>query len=124
MGIPWETVTLTTLGQNKKLYSGILEEGFILQIFITTWFVNKDSNTARLLALKQTEGRTIIYTALGSEWRQFGAPRKRRPIESVVLDKGVGERIVDDLKEFIENPQWYSQRGTLETQIYPIELCI
>lgn len=68
-------------------------------------------NSARLLALKQTEGRTILYTALGSEWRQFGAPRKRRPLESVVLDVGVGERILDDLVEFIGNPQWYSQRG-------------
>ena len=68
-------------------------------------------NSARLLALKQTEGRTILYTALGSEWRQFGAPRKRRPLESVVLDVGVGERILDDLVDFIGNPQWYSQRG-------------
>lgn len=68
-------------------------------------------NPARLLALKETEGRTILYTALGSEWRQFGAPRKRRPIESVVLDRGVSERICDDLKEFMDNPHWYSQRG-------------
>lgn len=65
-----------------------------------------------MLALKQTEGRTILYTALGSEWRQFGAPRKRRPLESVVLDVGVTERILEDLVDFIGNPQWYSQRGT------------
>nr|CAH0101010.1 unnamed protein product [Daphnia galeata] len=92
MGIPWETVTMTALGRNKNMFKDMLEE-------------------ARLLALKQTEGRTILYTALGSEWRQFGAPRKRRPLESVVLDVGVGERILDDLVEFIGNPQWYSQRG-------------
>lgn len=64
-----------------------------------------------MVALKQTEGRTILYTALGSEWRQFGAPRKRRPLESVVLDVGVAEGIVQDLVDFIGNPQWYSQRG-------------
>ena len=74
-------------------------------------------NPARLLALKQTEGRTILYTALGSEWRQFGAPRKRRPIESVVLDVGVSERILDDLREFIGNPHWYSQRGNFNVKI-------
>ncbi|XP_057381552.1 mitochondrial chaperone BCS1-like [Daphnia carinata] len=92
MGVPWETVTLTALGKNKKMFTDMLEE-------------------ARLVALKQTEGRTILYTALGSEWRQFGAPRKRRPLESVVLDVGVAERIVQDLVDFIGNPQWYSQRG-------------
>lgn len=27
MGIPWETVTLTALGRNKKLFTGMLEEG-------------------------------------------------------------------------------------------------
>ena len=27
MGIPWETVTLTAVGQNRQLYSDILEEG-------------------------------------------------------------------------------------------------
>ncbi|XP_032796005.2 mitochondrial chaperone BCS1 [Daphnia magna] len=92
MGVPWETVTLTALGKNKKMFTDMLEE-------------------ARLVALKQTEGRTILYTALGSEWRQFGAPRKRRPLESVVLDVGVAEGIVQDLVDFIGNPQWYSQRG-------------
>lgn len=92
MGIPWETVTLTAIGTNKQLYSSILEE-------------------ARLMALKQTEGKTILYTALGSEWKQFGAPRKRRPLGSVVLDTGVAEEILNDVKEFMGNPQWYSQRG-------------
>lgn len=52
-----------------------------------------------------------MYTAMGSEWRQFGHPRKRRPIQSVVLDTGVAERILCDVKEFLANPSWYSDRG-------------
>lgn len=48
---------------------------------------------------------------MGSEWRPFGHPRKRRPISSVVLDEGLSERILDDCKEFIRNPQWYAERG-------------
>lgn len=63
------------------------------------------------MALKQHEGKTLMYTAMGSEWRQFGHPRKRRPIDSVVLDKGVGERILRDCNEFISNPSWYTDRG-------------
>lgn len=27
MGVPWETVTLTTLGRDKSLYLGMLNEG-------------------------------------------------------------------------------------------------
>ncbi|KAK2723602.1 mitochondrial chaperone BCS1-like [Artemia franciscana] len=92
MGIPWETVTLTALGRNKGLFSDMLEE-------------------ARTLALKQTEGRTVIYTPMGADWRSFGHPRKRRPLSSVVLDRGVKDRLVGDVKDFIGNPKWYRDRG-------------
>ncbi|KAF5277689.1 hypothetical protein FQR65_LT03669 [Abscondita terminalis] len=68
-------------------------------------------SVARQIALKQHEGKTIMYTAMGSEWRQFGHPRKRRPINSVVLDKGISNRILTDCKEFISNPGWYTERG-------------
>ncbi|GAB0088117.1 mitochondrial chaperone BCS1 [Sergentomyia squamirostris] len=92
MGVPWETVTLTAFGRDKNIYFGILEE-------------------ARQLALKHTEGKTIMYTAIGSEWRPFGHPRKRRPITSVVLDEGISDKIISDVQEFIRNPMWYSERG-------------
>lgn len=52
-----------------------------------------------------------MYSAIGSEWRQFGHPRKRRPLTSVVLDDGVSDRILADCQGFIKNPQWYSERG-------------
>lgn len=67
---------------------------------------------ARQMALKEHEGKTIMYTAMGNEWRQFGHPRKRRPIDSVVLDNGVAERLLNDCQEFINTPAWYSDRGT------------
>ncbi|KAL7739345.1 hypothetical protein ACLKA6_003956 [Drosophila palustris] len=63
MGVPWESVTLTALGSNKQMYFEILEE-------------------ARQLALQATEGKTLMYTAMGSEWRPFGHPRRRRPTTS------------------------------------------
>nr|CAD7411922.1 unnamed protein product [Timema cristinae] len=92
MGVPWETVTLTAFGRDKILYFNILEE-------------------ARQMALKRHEGKTIMYTALGSEWRQFGHPRKPRPLQSVVLDAGISERVLADVREFIGNPGWYIDRG-------------
>lgn len=52
-----------------------------------------------------------MYTAVGSEWRSFGYPRRRRPLDSVVLEQGLAERIVRDIREFIDNPKWYIDRG-------------
>lgn len=52
-----------------------------------------------------------MYTAMGSEWRQFGQPRKRRPLGSVVLDAGISDKILNDCKDFINNPSWYTDRG-------------
>lgn len=68
-------------------------------------------SAARELALQQQEGKTIMYTAVGAEWRQFGFPRRRRPLSSVVLEEGVSERLVQDVKEFINNSKWYNERG-------------
>lgn len=91
-GSPWETVTLTSLGRDKTIFFAMLEE-------------------ARKAALKSNEGKTIVYTAMGGEWRQFGYPRRKRPMSSVILDAGVAEHIVEDIKEFIHNAHWYSDRG-------------
>ena len=66
---------------------------------------------ARKVALQEMEGKTIMYTPVGAEWRQFGYPRKRRPINSVILDQGITEAIVSDIRGFIGNPQWYMERG-------------
>ncbi|XP_068628635.1 mitochondrial chaperone BCS1 isoform X1 [Battus philenor] len=92
MGIPFETVTLTAFGRDKQVYYNILEE-------------------ARTMALKQHEGMTVMYTAMGSEWRPFGHPRRRRPLSSVILRGGLGEKILTDCLDFIDNPQWYTERG-------------
>ncbi|XP_057663842.1 mitochondrial chaperone BCS1 [Diorhabda carinulata] len=92
MGTPWETVQLTALGQNKQMFFDILEE-------------------ARTMALEKHEGKTIMYNAMGSEWRPLGHPRRKRPISSVILDEGISERVLNDCREFISNPGWYIDRG-------------
>ncbi|RZF40089.1 hypothetical protein LSTR_LSTR002492 [Laodelphax striatellus] len=92
MGIPFETVTMTSFGRDKSIFFNILEE-------------------ARQMALTKSKGKTVMYTAMGSEWRPIGHPRKRRPISSVVLEEGVSERIVADVRDFIINPSWYEDRG-------------
>lgn len=63
------------------------------------------------MALKQHEGMTVMYTAMGSEWRPFGHPRRRRPLHSVVLRSGLADKILSDCLDFINSPQWYTDRG-------------
>ena len=92
--------------QKKHVHQVSRKSGIWLLMFLSC-------NAARELALKQEEGRTVMYTALGAEWRPFGFPRRRRPLSSVILEARVAEKIVDDVKEFIGNPKWYTDRGSV-----------
>jgi len=100
-GTPWETVHLTTLSRDRSLFPALLNE-------------------ARKLAQQAVVGRTVIYTAWGAEWRPFGRPREKRLLESVVLDEGVKERVVDDVKSFMSRGRWYSERGTFPLLCSPL----
>ncbi|KAF8843562.1 hypothetical protein BDN67DRAFT_923707 [Paxillus ammoniavirescens] len=91
-GTPWETVTLTTLSRDRSLFPQLLAE-------------------ARDLALKGQEGKLVIRTAWGIEWKQFGQPRRKRPLHSVILDAGVSEKIAQDIRAFLGRRQWYADRG-------------
>ena len=93
-GTPWETVTLVTLSRDRLLFARLLED-------------------AKLLANAAKVGKTVIYTAWGVEWRPFGQPRARRLLQSVVLDKGVKERIFGDVQSFMARGKWYADRGVL-----------
>ncbi|KAF8517158.1 BCS1 N terminal-domain-containing protein [Hysterangium stoloniferum] len=92
VGIPWETVTLTTLSRDRHLFPLLLAE-------------------ARRQALKGQEGKLVINTAWATSWRPFGKPRPKRPLESVVLEHGVTERISKDIKSFLSRRKWYADRG-------------
>ncbi|KIK57671.1 hypothetical protein GYMLUDRAFT_61085 [Collybiopsis luxurians FD-317 M1] len=91
-GAPWETVTLTTLSRDRDIFPRLLAE-------------------ARDLALRDQEGKLVIQTPWGTEWRPFGLPRRKRPLDSVVLDDGVATSIEKDVKSFLERRQWYVDRG-------------
>jgi chaperone BCS1 len=61
--------------------------------------------------MEAVQGKTVMYTVIGTEWRPFGHPRQRRPLASVVLDRGVAEAIVTDVKDFLGSQEWYRERG-------------
>jgi len=61
--------------------------------------------------LKQFEGKTVTYTAVGTDWRQFGHPKNKRPLSSVVLGPDLSRKIIVDVQEFLDSPGWYKDRG-------------
>lgn len=91
-GTPWETVTLTTLSRDRALFPSLLAE-------------------ARDLALRGQEGKLVVHTAWMTEWRPFGLPRRKRPLDSVVLADGVREQIEQDVRAFLARRKWYADRG-------------
>ncbi|KAJ7632818.1 mitochondrial chaperone BCS1 [Roridomyces roridus] len=92
MSVPWETVTLTTLSRDRRLFPQLLAE-------------------ARDLGMQGQEGKLVIHTAWGIEWRPFGKPRRKRPLQSVVLEPGMSDKIEQDIKAFLSRRQWYADRG-------------
>lgn len=92
MGKPWETVTLTTLYSQRQIFEKIFSE-------------------THRLAQQSIEGKTIVYTSRSTNWERFGEPRRKRSIESVILDKGVKERILTDVQDFLDSSKWYYDRG-------------
>ena len=91
-GKPWETLTLTTLYSQRHIFEEMFTEAY-------------------RLAQQSTEGKTIVYTSRSTSWDEYGPPRQKRPLESVILDKGIKEDIVGDVKEFLRSGKWYYDRG-------------
>lgn len=91
-GRPWETITLTTLYSHRHVFEELFTE-------------------AHAYAARAHEGKTTIYNSWGTEWKPFGHPRRKRPLESVILDEGVKERIVEDVRDFLDSGKWYHDRG-------------
>lgn len=91
-GAPFESVKLTAFGKKQLLFANILTK-------------------AREAALQMQEGKTIMYIPAAGEWRPFGRPMKKRPVSSVILDKGISEMALNDIREFCKSSGWYSERG-------------
>merc|ERR1712061_225096 len=55
---------------------------------------------------------TQVFTSWGhSGWKPFGAPRRVRSLESVILPVGVAENVSSDIYEFMASKAWYFERG-------------
>ncbi|EMC92763.1 hypothetical protein BAUCODRAFT_261705 [Baudoinia panamericana UAMH 10762] len=91
-GKPFETVTLTTLYHYRFVFEELFRE-------------------AHLMAQQSTEGKTVVFTMQNLGWKPSGQPRRRRPFDSVVLEEGLAEKILGDVREFLNTRTWYLDRG-------------
>lgn len=61
--------------------------------------------------MRGKDGKLVLYSPDSTEWKQLGQPRRKRPLQSVVLGDGVSEKIESDIKEFMNRRDWYADRG-------------
>ncbi|WPH03051.1 Mitochondrial chaperone BCS1 [Acrodontium crateriforme] len=91
-GQPFETVKLTTLYHNRQIFEELFLE-------------------AHHMARQRTEGKTVVYTSRHTVWEPSGQPKRRRPFDSVVLEDGLADKILGDVREFQAARTWYLDRG-------------
>lgn len=66
---------------------------------------------AKKLYEADAEHRVNIYFAdAHASWRWTDS-RTKRPLSSIVLQKGVKEMLLDDAKDFLKSEKWYATRG-------------
>lgn len=86
-----KTLTLVTRGKNLKIFHDLLSE-------------------CRRMYMEKTKIGVTMWTSRGKYWENAGQ-RRKRPLDSVVLDRGVLESILKDIKKFISSAKWYNDRG-------------
>ena len=92
-GTPWERVTLTAPAFGPPVFQDLLETA------------REQCHAAR------NKDETLVLTCWGTEWRQFGQPRRKRPLNSVVLAENLAENIVTDVQDWLKSDLWYRARG-------------
>lgn len=59
---------------------------------------------------KSDEVVYFFYLSSTLDWQQM-AHRKKRPMDSVILNDGVKEGLIQDVRGFFANREWYLDKG-------------
>lgn len=46
----------------------------------------------------------------GNGWRELGT-RPKRPLNSIILDPGIIDLVIEDVQDFLDSKEWYADRG-------------
>ncbi|KAF2071833.1 hypothetical protein CYY_006850 [Polysphondylium violaceum] len=91
-GAPFESINMTTYKQNAHIIQELIQE-------------------AMRLSLNRDIGKTVIYINNEGSWERFGNPRSIRSLDSVILASNLKQKLLTDIREFINNETWYRNRG-------------
>ncbi|KAI0923399.1 hypothetical protein AcV5_008961 [Taiwanofungus camphoratus] len=53
---------------------------------------------------------SVYMSDLSGNWKHI-ASRPKRPLNSIILEPGMKEMLLNDAREFLQSKNWYSQRG-------------
>ncbi|XP_021968678.1 mitochondrial chaperone BCS1 [Folsomia candida] len=88
-----EIITLSTFPWNRSLLLEIIQE-------------------CSPIAKKDDKTKQIIYQWRdGCSWQQMGGLKKKRPLDSLILDATILPRLVQDIKGFLKMENWYVEKG-------------
>lgn len=59
----------------------------------------------------EEQHRVSIYVSSIYNDRRRSGSRPKRPMESIILDAGVKDMVLQDAKDFLASESWYSERG-------------
>ncbi|KAI9091820.1 BCS1 N terminal-domain-containing protein [Phlyctochytrium arcticum] len=87
-----ERITISTLGWSRTVLESLVYE-------------------AQRLYIAKDKQRTIIYSAdQYGNWTRIRS-RPIRAMSTIVLDQGIKELVISDVKEFLASETWYADRG-------------
>ncbi|SRR6266478_2865329 len=64
-----------------------------------------------LLTLTRTIYPYRLPPRYGNDWSPV-ASRSKRPLNSIILDNGIKEFLLEDARDFMKSRHWYADRGT------------
>ncbi|KAE9397180.1 P-loop containing nucleoside triphosphate hydrolase protein [Gymnopus androsaceus JB14] len=104
-------MTVTRIQEQTSRWSG-KSNALHISILSRNSHILKDLiRDARMEFLRSQDNRLSIYTSDSTNtWRRIGT-RPKRSLESIVLDPGMKELLLEDANDFLTSREWYSERG-------------
>lgn len=86
-----ESLHITLVGRNRQIAFDFIEE-------------------CRLAAHPPQDKRLVLFKENYGSWHEY-ADRCHRDPNTIILDKGLMEKVSDDLADFLKSREWYEKRG-------------
>ncbi|KAI9464729.1 P-loop containing nucleoside triphosphate hydrolase protein [Boletus coccyginus] len=90
-----ETLTICIMTREHEILAGILQDA-------KNEYIEAQKNKISVFVSDR------FHTLNG--WREL-ATRPKRPLNSIILDPGITDLVVEDVQDFLSSKEWYTERG-------------